>query len=324
MNVIRYTSELRKDWNDFIRSAKNATFLFEREYMDYHADRFKDSSLLVYNQDKLIAVFPANADGKTLHSHQGLTYGGIVVKAEIKLKEYLQAAAAIFNYSANAFENIIIKSTPSFYHSFVAEEERFLFFILNAVNHRCDTAFVIDQNNKLPFQERRARSIKKAKSLNIRCALSDQWDEFWLKILGPNLIERFGVKPVHSLHEIKLLQSRFPDSIKLFTAELDNKLLAGAVCYVFPSAMHTQYISASSDGKQNGALDLLFAEMINYFSDKKYFSFGIANEEQGRVMNLGLMEWKEGFGARTFVHPFYNISVENLNLLNDYLKSMNA
>jgi hypothetical protein len=49
--VRRYTSEDFALWNAFISTAKNATFLFHRDFMEYHSDRFEDYSLLVFEGD---------------------------------------------------------------------------------------------------------------------------------------------------------------------------------------------------------------------------------------------------------------------------------
>ena len=76
--VKKYTENDYAIWNDFIEHAKNATFLFHRDFMEYHKDRFEDYSLLVFDGEKLVAVLPANKNGETLYSHQGLTYGGLV------------------------------------------------------------------------------------------------------------------------------------------------------------------------------------------------------------------------------------------------------
>lgn len=44
--VKRYTPEDKSIWDKYVDKARNATFLFHRDYMDYHADRFRDHSLL--------------------------------------------------------------------------------------------------------------------------------------------------------------------------------------------------------------------------------------------------------------------------------------
>ncbi len=72
----RYAPSRASIWDTFVDTSRNGTFLLTRPYMDYHADRFEDCSLMAYKNGKLRAVLPANISGKTLHSHQGLTYGG--------------------------------------------------------------------------------------------------------------------------------------------------------------------------------------------------------------------------------------------------------
>src|SRR2546423_15660713 len=75
--VQRYSARLKAAWDEFVAKAKNSTFLFRRDYMEYHADSFSDHSLMLYEGSKLVAVLPANLYGDgTLVSHQGLTYGG--------------------------------------------------------------------------------------------------------------------------------------------------------------------------------------------------------------------------------------------------------
>ena len=85
IEVRKYNFEDKELWNEFVASAKNATFLFNRNFMDYHKDRFEDYSLLCFKKDRLIAILPANIVGSTLYSHQGLTYGGLVLQESTKL-----------------------------------------------------------------------------------------------------------------------------------------------------------------------------------------------------------------------------------------------
>ena len=79
-NIKKYHKNDYKIWNEFIAHAKNATFLFHRDFVEYHQDRFEDFSLLVFEDEKLKAVLPANIKENLVYSHQGLTYGGLVYK----------------------------------------------------------------------------------------------------------------------------------------------------------------------------------------------------------------------------------------------------
>ena len=57
IEIHRYTAAYHRDWNDFVSESSNGTFLFLREYMEYHADRFTDYSLLVYDGNKLLPCY---------------------------------------------------------------------------------------------------------------------------------------------------------------------------------------------------------------------------------------------------------------------------
>jgi hypothetical protein len=57
-----------------------------------------DYSLLIFEEDKLIAVLPANRVSDTVYSHQGLTYGGLVYyqKQEIEIVAYIIDSICLF------------------------------------------------------------------------------------------------------------------------------------------------------------------------------------------------------------------------------------
>src|SRR5207342_1368532 len=78
ISTVPYAPERKAEWDAFVRRAKNGLFLFFRDYMDYHADRFEDSSLMFYEGDRLFALLPASLQGGVLSSHGGLTFGGVV------------------------------------------------------------------------------------------------------------------------------------------------------------------------------------------------------------------------------------------------------
>ncbi|MGC2781414.1 MAG: GNAT family N-acetyltransferase, partial [Bradyrhizobium sp.] len=117
-----------------------------------------------------------------------------------------------------------------------------------------------------------------------------------------------AVEPVHSREEIERLHRRFPENFKLFLANIREELLAGAVVYETRTVAHVQYIASSERGRDCGALDKLFLELLaGAFRDKPFFDYGMSNQENGRVLNKGLIEQKEGFGGRAVVHDFYTV-----------------
>ena len=52
--------------------------------MDYHNHRFTDYSVMIYKENELYALLPANKVGDKVISHQGLTYGSFVLQDKSK------------------------------------------------------------------------------------------------------------------------------------------------------------------------------------------------------------------------------------------------
>ena len=323
IEINKYSEENFKDWNDFLSTSKNSTFLFNRNFMGYHSHRFDDFSLIVKENKKIVALLPANIDNLgTLHSHQGLSYGGFIFKRNEKLNNISKYIYFSLKFLLeNGIKTLIYKSFPRFYNDLGSDEVEYNLFILEAHLYRRDSALVIDLKNKIEFQNRRKRSVKKGRKFNTEIIESNSFDEFWNKILKPNLKLKHNTQPVHSLDEIELLANRFPRNIKQFNAYIDNKIVAGTTVFETPTVAHAQYISSSEEGRKSGGLDYLFEQLIcERYSQKKYFDFGISNENEGKNLNHGLLDWKEGFGGRAFSHDFYEISTDNYNLLENIIR----
>lgn len=315
ISVRRYTDTDKKLWNDFLENSRTNQFLLSRNFMEYHKDRFEDYSLMVFEDKNLVAIFPANIKSNIVVSHAGLTFGGFIVAQNEATRNTIQYFGKLLHYmNEQSVERIIFKQSPSFYSSPCQDEVDYAMFLADAKLYRVDIAYAINQqiNPKIQYQERRKRAIKKAQKNGVVIKETTDFSVFWNQILTPNLQSRFGVNPVHSLSEIEKLSSDNPNRIRQFEAWENGVLMAGATVFETPSVAHAQYISASDEGRKNGAIDLLFHHLISEtFAGKEVFDFGIVNEEEGRKINFGLLDWKEGFGARAYAHRFYEIETKN-------------
>lgn len=307
MEIRRYRREDKELWNSFVNKARNATFLFDRNYMDYHADRFDDNSFMFYHKGKLKAVLPANVAGDTLYSHQGLTYGGLLLDKKATVEDVLECFDSMNSWlRENGISKVVYKALPWIYQQYPSEED------LYALTWKCkaqlisrNIASTIVIDNKLKFAESRKSGIRKALSLNIEVGESNDVDGFW-HVLEDNLGNRYNAKPVHTASEMKLLMSRFPNNIRLYVAKMNGEIVGGTLIYVTPKVVHTQYISASVEGKKHGALDLLFDYIINkVYANCRYFDFGKSTEQGGAYLNEPLIFQKEGFGGRGVCYDWY-------------------
>lgn len=285
--------------------------MFDRDFMEYHSDRFSDHSLLAYDeQGRLIACLPASAKDGTLYTHQGLTFGGWITDSSMRAALMLSLFDALKTHMLeNGFKRLVYKVVPYVYHAQPAQEDVYALFRSGATQFRVDVSATVNLRNRIPFSELRKRGVKKAAKNNVTVQKSERVEEY-MDLLAATLRERHEANPVHSTEELELLRSRFPENIKLFTAERDGKILAGTVVFEYPKLAHAQYIAASPEARDVGALDAVFSYLItDVYKDKDFFDFGISNEEGGKVLNEGLINQKEGFGARAMCHSFYELHV---------------
>ena len=306
-----YHVGLREEWDDFVRESRNGTFLFERGYMDYHAQRFEDASLLFRDREgEVVALLPANRAGDLISSHDGLTYGGLVLGLKARTHDVLGLLhVALEYYAASDVTSLTYKCVPRIYHRLVSEDDLYALFCVNAILTRRDVSSTVQPAGRPAPQARRLRGARKARSMGVSVCESADFASFW-PVLQEALSGRHGVQPVHSLEEISLLAVRFPAAIRLFTALDDGRVVAGVVIYETPLVAHAQYIGSNERGKRVAALDLLFEELIGVaYREKRYFDFGISTQGRGTELNVGLIDYKEGFGATATVHDFYRIDL---------------
>lgn len=302
-------------WDDFVSRSRNATFLLQRAYMDYHSDRFVDRSLLIYavddKQRKLVALFAAcECAGGEISAHGGLTYGGLILPFSggdgVAVVEIM--SKIVTYYRLCGYKSIRYKAIPHIYHRYPCEEDVYALFRLGAHFVESNLSSAIDLTDSLRFNENSRRNVRRAADAGVKIERSADFSEFW-QLLETLLAERYSTRPVHSLDEISLLASRFPDNIELLVARNEEgRVIAGSVLYKTETCLHAQYIAASPEGKRCGALPLLFNHAITERSGGvRYFDFGISNEDHGRYLNAGLLRQKNAMGGRGITYNIYEL-----------------
>ena len=312
LSLKKYSASCQSEWDRFVESSKNFHFMFYRSYMDYHSDRFIDYSLMFYDEKNcLIALFPANLKNDILHSHQGLTFGGFIYDKHMRASVMLEIVRELIDYcKANTITEILYKKIPYIYHSNPADEDMYALFRMDAKLYRRDISSAIDLNNRLSYSKGRKYNLSVAKKNNLFVIESEDYGSFW-EILIQMLQVQHEAMPTHTIDEIKLLHARFPKNIRLFLVYgIEEKPLAGALAYSTNLVAHMQYLVNTTEGRRVGALDFVIDYLIcDVYKDKQYFDFGISNENNGQFLNEGLIEQKEGFGARAICHDFYSIRI---------------
>lgn len=305
--VRRYTPDKANEWNRFVTASKNGTFLFDRQFMDYHADRFTDCSLMFYRDNALYALLPANVKDDVLTSHGGLTYGGLVMSSRCSAKGVQEVFAAMNTYLSDmGVRRVVYKAIPWIYHQLPAEED---LYALTSICHATliirDISSAVIGDRPVRFSESRKSGLRKAQRMGLTVRESEDFATFW-QILNANLTAKYGVRPVHSVSELELLHGHFPQGIRLYMVYDGETPLGGTLLFLTPQVLHTQYISATAEGKAHGAIDLLFNHLINeVYTDYRYIDFGKSTVSDSADLNEQLIFQKEGFGARAVCYDTY-------------------
>ena len=318
MQIVPYSDNLYDVWNTTVRHSKNATFLFDRNFMDYHKHRFCDCSLLFEDKRRVVALLPAcwYENTCTVSSYAGLTYGGLLMSPDITYTQATECLSMALGYYRRDYgaSKMVYKPVPYIYHKCPSGEDLYFLFRIHAMLTGRALSTVIYQPFRLPMRTLRLRGMKKAgkKELAIyqlEYSDIDLLENLW-GILTYELACRHETRPVHSLEDIRLLWSRFPSQIHIWTViDKVNRCYGGCVLFLTQQVAHLQYITSNEEGRCYGALDLLFGQLIENYSSYSYWDFGISTENEGRLLNEGLLFQKEGFGGRGVCYDTYEIDL---------------
>lgn len=320
IHIVRYTADKKAEWDSFVGESKNGTFLFFRDYMEYHADRFDDYSLMYYKNDTLLSVLPANKKGDALWSHQGLTYGGFVLNSKAHAVEIGELFDKTIQFLHEAgIKEWYYKQMPTVYHQQPSEDDSYWLWRNGAETVECNLMSAIYLHSEFQISPRRRTYSNKLKREGWKVVEGETDEEeqalledFW-KILTQNLHDKYDSKPVHTLEEIKQLQKLFPGNIMCFgVISPEGTMEGGTVIYLSGQVARTQYMSASPRGKKSKAMDMLITEIIEAFEwvdNCDVIEFGTSMEDDKVHLMEPLIQQKEGFGARGIACRLYKLII---------------
>ncbi len=323
ITISRYTPESRHEWDKFVRDARNSTFLFLRDYMDYHADRFKDCSWIARKGSGIAAILPANvSEDGILHSHQGLTYGGwILPERHVDGADILDIfEAAIEKWKDEGYKALDYKPLPHIYSLHPSQEDEYALFRLGAVRTECNLSTAIpiaeicrqvignEESSDSPrsfYNKLRRRALSKSARLDF--TIKEYNDAAPIMTMTTACLkERHDAAPVHSIKEMQTLKDLFPEQIRFWILEYASSPQAAVCIYDTGRVAHAQYIATTPLGRELDLLTPLFDYLINeIYTSHPYFDFGISNENRGQYLNRGLLRHKASFGATGVAYNRY-------------------
>jgi hypothetical protein len=319
VRVLSFTSGDAERWDAFVPGTAQGVFLHTRRFLSYHRDRFRDISLLFENdKGQLRAVFPAALsleDPSLVISHPGITFGGLLHDPKCTPEEVRDYVAALLDhFRAMGLKRFLYRSVPTHVLRKPVALDQHALWLLGGKLARRDLWNVLDLTAEHPLITNHKRCIKRAVSNGVICfrGALKHWTAFHT-MLAENLKRRYGVLPVHSVHELLTIQELFPSETDLWLAgDASGGMLAGV--WVFrhnASVWHTQYIAATDEGREKAAGHLLMETIIQEASNHhvRFLSFGASSEASGREINSGLFAFKSGFGAGSSTQDFYEFDL---------------
>lgn len=313
ISLRRYCSADRQSWNEFVAASRNATFLFDRGYMDYHAERFADHSMIALKAGRPVALLPANireeAGRSVLQSHGGLTYGGWILPARhFDASDMLRLFDMLAIYCrAEGISRLDYRPLPHIYHRMPSQEDIYALFRQGACLTEVNLSCAIDLSAHPGLNTQQRRNLRRA--IATEGVVIEEMPDVapFHKLLAGCLAERHGAVPVHSAAELQMLRDRFPGQIRIFTASDTEGIQAGACVYDTGVTAHTQYLCSTPRGRGSGLLTLLLDALCRRFPHCRYFDFGTSNESHGLLLNEGLYRQKSSLGGSGVAYTRYVI-----------------
>lgn len=278
--------------------------MFQRRYMEYHAHRFKDASLLFYHKQKLLALLPAHLDGQVLASHKGLTFGGILCDVSMTFALMQEVFSALKKYlRANNVTSVFYKAIPTCYHQIPASEDVAVLTVLRAKIVARDLVSVVDLTTPIKYYKGVRWGIQKARKAGLEIRKTNDVASF-LQIMAGVLAGKYGLQTAHTAEELKMLLGAFPEQISLVCVFEGKQMLGGTLLFLTKRVVHAQYIGMSERGKELAATPFLLDSIFQFYRGKKQ-SFSFGTSQGGEYVNEKLLYFKESMGARALLQEQY-------------------
>jgi hypothetical protein len=285
--------------------------------LEYHQDRFQDSSLIVFEDRIPIAIFPSNQVSNIIYSHQGLTFGGLIWirdLSQITKKNIIDAFLS--HLSRCRFQSVEIKLLPDFYITESFDEIVEIFLEKGFSLKENSTTYVIENNGLIRGREGRWKLRKKFRQPYLISEVED-FSGFWDNVINPLYRDQIGIEPTHTAKEIQLLKSKNKEFIKQFVIYKDPfEILSGITVFDFEKVVKFQYIASTPKGKSLRAMDILMEHLLQAeYKNRQYVDLGTVHDPITKIPEKGLVLWKESWFAepkKLFLLNF-NLSNQSVN-----------
>ena len=326
IEVKEYAEGHHEAWDQFIRTrSRNGGIFQERDFLSYHAEgKFNDASLLFFEKEALMAVFPAayiSEDNKIkVVSHPGSSCGGLIFHNTATLQQVLEVLESLIEfYKGKKIHSLELRLAEPIFHYIPDEEIRYLLwyrgFILKSQEISTCVKLTETRMWEKLCRKRNLSYIKQQEKDGVKVLETDDVDMVY-PVIETNLKERYNRIPTHSREELMLLKKIYPDRIHYWIAKNEDKVLGALVLFdVNKTGVHSFYIAKNEQYQNVKAMPLLFHKAFEHYYKQGYdwFNFGISS--RGKQIKWGILEFKENVGGRATARQIWY-----LDNLSDYKK----
>lgn len=321
LTIEKFNAKNDQEWDNFIeKNSINGTFLHSRKFLNYHKDRFNDYSLMIKKGTNFVSLIPAceviEDNKKIFYSHKGSTFGGIVVNNKFNNISHIDNVFSILEeyLKKQGFDKIILKNTSEIFYSGTTNLLEYFYFKYGYKSYD-ELSLYINLSNYSPiiennFSASKRRDLKYSLKYNLQFKVLETDNEVsdFYKVLVISL-KKHNTSPVHSLEELlDFKNNRFNDIVKFYGVYYKENLIAGSMVFNFNNKVfHTQYLASDSVYLNYYPMNFLNYNLIKeaYVNKFNFFSFGISTEDNGKILNTSLAQFKEGFGAMGSINRTY-------------------
>lgn len=314
IRIEKYKKEKKDVWDEFVLNQScNGTFLQTRNFLEYHEDKFHENSLFFLDNEKIIAVLPAHIYSKNgfkqFMSHQGSTYGGLVINCKYyKARKVQEVLDCLDNYAKeNSINEIVLKITPKLFCTKKPDLLQYM-LTLNGYENFGELSTYVDlaktnEDILLSFDETKRKIVRRLRKndITLKKLVSDEDIYNFCTLLELNL-KKHNAMPIHSYENLlDFKNSRLTNNVEFFGVFIDDKMCAAGMMFLFNKLKiaHAQNLSTDPNSPYADSITYLYYSMIEEYKkrDFDYVSWGKSTEDRGKILNFNLLRNKEAYGS---------------------------
>jgi len=278
-------------------------------FLDYHEESGDSSVLPEYlmgEESGIKFVFPFNEDkgsddSARIVSHSGSPYSGLCIDSsdpEI-IKSAYSRVFTWFEDSRPNFSEIEVRLPPKILAESVSSHEWALWSLAFGVEAMYFGRYL---NPKTPssYNRNRKRRLSKLTVNNFNLKTTSTPTQEAYEILVKNRMDRHAARPIHSIHDFKLIEDANPGTLKTLLLCHEKEPCSTVVIFADDDFSTIQYLAGSECSFTCGSQDYLVDRVISEARETgKILLFGTSTipTSDHREINSGLDIYKHSFGG---------------------------